>query len=494
MESVPAWPFENTYARLPDRFFQRTEPQTVPEPSLIRVNQPLAERLGLDPGVLSSPEGLLILSGNRVPPGAEPLAAVYAGHQFGHFNPQLGDGRALLLGELVATDGERFDIQLKGSGRTRYSRGGDGKSPLGPVLREYIVSEAMSALGVPTTRSLAAVATGEWVLREAPKPGAVLTRVARSHIRIGTFEYFAAQKDIEALRILMRHVLDRHYPDLVEAEKPALSLLEAVVERQAALIAKWQLIGFIHGVMNTDNMLLSGESIDYGPCAFIDGYHPDTVYSSIDRAGRYAYKNQPSIAQWNLAALASALLPIIDEDLEAGKEQAQAAINRFPEAFYHYHHRGLLEKLALSEANEENLSLAQDLMTVMSEHQLDFTLTFRRLAELAGPKRFPTSVEGMISLPSELGPWLTRWKDRLSRDPQPLESRAEKLRLANPVYIPRNHLVEEAIRAAEDEGDYSSFHQLVEVVESPFELRDDRARFALPPEPHEVVQQTFCGT
>ncbi|MEL6477590.1 MAG: YdiU family protein, partial [Pseudomonadota bacterium] len=378
---MTAIPFDNSYARLPGRFYTKLTPEPVPSPRLIKVNHGLANRLGLDPAALESGEMVAALAGNGVPEGADPLAQVYAGHQFGGWSPQLGDGRAILLGELVAPDGARFDLQLKGSGQTPYSRRGDGRAPLGPVLREYIVSEAMAALGVPTTRALAAVTTGDIVYRERPEPGAVLTRVAASHIRVGTFQFFAAREDAEALQLLTEHVIARHYPEAVAAEDPTLALLQGVIARQAALIARWMSLGFIHGVMNTDNMTVSGETIDYGPCAFMDAYHPGRVFSSIDQGGRYAYANQPRIAQWNLACLAQALLPVLIGEDEAKLAAAQAAVDGFPDLFQAAWLSEMRAKLGLVGVEEGDSDLILTLFDIMAEAEADFTLTFRGLCD-----------------------------------------------------------------------------------------------------------------
>jgi uncharacterized protein YdiU (UPF0061 family) len=487
--------FDNSYARLPERFYARQAPEPVTTPGPIRVNRELAEALGIDADWLDSPAGTEMVAGNSLPPGAEPIATVYAGHQFGGFNPQLGDGRAVLLGEVMTPDGSRFDLQLKGSGPTSWSRGGDGRSPLGPVLREYIVSEAMYRLGVPTTRSLAAASTGDNVARERFLPGAVLARVASSHIRIGTFQYYAARKDTEALQLLADHVIDRHYPEARKAANTVLALLEGVVSRQASLIAKWQLLGFIHGVMNTDNMLICGETIDYGPCAFMDAFNPDQVYSSIDHAGRYAYRSQPGIAHWNLSCLAQALLPILDEDPERAVAQAQKAIDAFPDQFLLAHTEGMARKLGLTEIGDQDTALVEDLWQVMAEHGLDFTLTFRRLADLAQERDTASSnVAALFEFPEALAPWLERWRERLAQDALSGAERQAMMDSANPVFIPRNHLVEAAIVAATEKGDLGVFHQLVEVLENPHEYRPNLARFATPPQPEQVVQQTFCGT
>ena len=486
-------PFDNSYARMPDKFYSRLAPTPVTEPGPVRVNRALAEQLGLDPEWLSSTQGTRVVAGNGVPEGADPIATVYAGHQFGSYNPQLGDGRAILLGEVLGRDGKRYDIQLKGSGPTPYSRGGDGRSPLGPVLREYVVSEAMHQLGIPTTRALAAVTTGDQVARDEFLPGAVLARVASSHIRIGTFQFFAAQRDIAALRLLLNHVILRHYPEAEATDNPALTLLQAVVSRQATLVASWQLVGFIHGVMNTDNMLICGETIDYGPCAFMDDFHPDKVYSSIDHGGRYAYRNQPAIAHWNLACLAQTLLPLLHDDEEQATALAQKAIDAFPDQFLQAHTRGMARKLGLGEIAEEDTPLVEDLFELMAEHSLDFTLTFRRLADLANETN-RDGVGDLFEIPDALLPWLARWQTRLAEDSATAAARQASMYAANPVFIPRNHLVEEAIAAATGNDDFAPFHQLMEVLAHPHRYRPEWARYATPPQPQEVVRQTFCGT
>ena len=487
-------PFDNSYSRLPARFYSRQIPEPVSAPSLIKVNDKLASELGIDPGWLKSTEGIATLAGNQVPAGASPLSAAYAGHQFGGWNPQLGDGRALLLGEVIAANGIRYDIQLKGSGRTPWSRGGDGRAPLGPVLREYLVSEAMAQLGAPTSRSLAAIISGDQVYRETALPGAVLTRVAQSHIRIGTFQYFSARGDREALELLLQHVLERHYPDSLEADNPALELLRQVINSQAELVTRWQLLGFIHGVMNTDNMLLSGETIDYGPCAFMDQFHPDTVFSSIDHGGRYAYRNQPSIAHWNLSCLAQCLLPLLDADEEAAVALAQTAIDAFPDRFLAAYLQGMNAKLGLRELRDGDRELGQELLSIMASEGMDFTLSFRRLAELACPDSDQAVVAGLIALPDALQPWLETWRARLAEEPvEPARRQAEMFR-ANPVFIPRNHLVEEAIAKATDQQDLGPFHKLLTVLEKPFTFVPELSDFALPPRPEQVVRQTFCGT
>ena len=493
MTAQNAIPFDNSYARLPDQFFSRLDPTPVSRPGPIRVNRPLAESLGIDPDWLASREGIAVIAGNSVPAGAEPIATVYAGHQFGSYNPQLGDGRAILLGEVIGADGKRYDIQLKGSGPTPYSRGGDGRAPLGPVIREYVVSEAMYALGVPTTRALAAVTTGDTVTRQQFEPGAVLARVAASHIRIGTFQFFAAQRDTEALHVLVDHVLERHYPEQLTAENRPLALLQSAIAAQAALIARWQLLGFIHGVMNTDNMLLSGETVDYGPCAFMDAFNPETVFSSIDHAGRYAYRNQPGMAHWNLTCLAQTLLPLIDGDTDRAVAQAQEAIDSFPGQFMDAHTAGLAAKLGLAEVTQEDTSLIEDLFKLMAEAKADFTLTFRHLADLANPTSGQATVADIYTLPQTLEPWCERWRERLAASADSAQRRAAMYR-ANPVYIPRNHLVEAAIRAAVDQGDLAPFNDLVDRLARPFDYEPGDSRYALPPADGEEVRETFCGT
>jgi uncharacterized protein YdiU (UPF0061 family) len=494
MDSRTHIPFDNSYARLPERFYRRLAPTPVAQPELIRVNRPLADLLRIDADWLASGEGVAMVAGNSIPEGAEPLAAAYAGHQFGSYNPQLGDGRAILLGEVIGSDGERYDLQLKGSGRTPWSRGGDGRSPLGPVLREYLVSEAMHTLGVPTTRALAAVTTGERVRRDTPLPGAVMARVASSHIRIGTFQYFAMQGDREALEALSDHVIQRHYPGAAEAEVPALALLQAVIEAQAELVTHWQLLGFIHGVMNTDNMLLSGQTIDYGPCAFMDAFHPETVFSSIDHAGRYAFRNQPGIAHWNLACLAQALLPLLDPEQERAVAMAQAAVDSFPGRFEAAYSRGLQAKLGLSSERDTDRELVESLFRLMAEQREDFTLCFRYLAERAGA--LPEGALEAVYRPSQaLLEWLPRWQQRCNADPGDPEQRRQRMLTANPLYIPRNHLVEAAIEAATARTDFSVFHRLVDrLTAAPCATETVDPVYALPPSPEQEVTQTFCGT
>jgi uncharacterized protein YdiU (UPF0061 family) len=472
-------PLDNAYARLPEALHARLDPTPVAAPRLIRLNGALAEWLGLDPALLASAAGVAVLAGNLVPAGATPIAMAYAGHQFGHFTPSLGDGRALLLGEAVRPDGARYDIQLKGSGPTPFSRRGDGRAALGPVLREYVVAEAMHALGIPTTRALAAVATGEDVFRETALPGAVLTRVAASHIRVGTFQYFAARRDIDSLRALADHAIARHDPAAAAAAHPYRALYAGVVQRQASLVARWLLVGFIHGVMNTDNCTLSGETIDYGPCAFLDAYDPGAVFSSIDHAGRYAYGKQPQMVHWNLARLAEAMLPLFDAQEEVALDWAKEAIGAFGPAFEATYLGGLARKIGIAEARDGDAELAQDLLRIMAEQAADFTLTFRALAAPDGQAR------ALFADPAGFDAWALRWRARLAEEPDPVAV----MRAVNPAVIPRNHLIEAAIVAAVEHQDFSEFHALVDSLAHPFADAEQS-----PPRPDQRVLATFCGT
>ncbi len=457
------------------------------------MNRPLAELLSIDPSTLGSAEGVEILAGNRLVEGAQPVALAYAGHQFGNFVPQLGDGRAILLGELVGRDGVRRDIQLKGSGPTPFSRRGDGRAALGPVLREYLVSEAMAALGVPSTRALAAVTTGELVLRETVLPGAVLTRVAASHLRVGTFEYFAARGDVEGLRTLSDYAIARHYPEAAEASRPCRALLDGVIARQAELVAAWMLIGFVHGVMNTDNTSISGETIDYGPCAFMDAYDPATVFSAIDLDGRYAYGNQPHVMLWNLARLAEALLPVLDENEETALGSAHEALAAFGPHYAAARQRGMQRKLGLRAEREGDRALGDDLLSRMAANRADFTLTFRGLCDATlGPDR--DLVRSLFDDPGAYDEWAVRWRQRLDEEALPAEARADGMRMANPAFIARNHLVEAALAAATVRQDFEPFEELLAVLSRPFEDRPDLEHYALPARPEERVLRTFCGT
>jgi serine/tyrosine/threonine adenylyltransferase len=489
--------FENSYARLPERFYARLNPTPVPAPRIVKVNVELAGMLGLDSEALASAPGVAILSGNCVADGAEPLAQAYAGHQYGHFVPQLGDGRANLLGEVMARDGVRYDIQLKGSGPTPFSRGGDGKAALGPVLREYIVSEAMAAMGVPTTRALAAVTTGERVLREVALPGAVLTRVAASHIRVGTFQYFAARRDTEGLCLLADYAIARHYPEAAHAKQPCRALLDGVIARQARLIAQWMLIGFVHGVMNTDNTSISGETIDYGPCAFMEAYDPATVFSSIDSQGRYAYGNQPRIALWNLTRLAEALLAVLEQEhgsQEAAVASANEALTAFAPQFEAAHLAGLRRKLGLLTERDGDLALAEDLLERMTANRADFTLAFRRLSDAAAAPKSDEGVRVLFADPGAYDSWAQGWRRRLEEDQVSTETRVATMRMANPAFIPRNHMVEAALNAAAWRQDFQPFEELLDVVSRPYEDRPNLERYATPARPEECVSRTFCGT
>ena len=493
--------FDNTYARDLEGMYVSWKAAEVAEPKLIKLNHALAGELGLDAEALDSPEGAQIFSGKKLPEGTATIAQAYAGHQFGGFSPQLGDGRALLLGEVIDKNGRRRDIAFKGSGRTPFSRGGDGKAALGPVLREYIIGEAMHALGIPTTRALAAVTTGETVRRERNLPGAVLTRVASSHIRVGTFQFVTARGDDATLRKLADYVIVRHYPELKGQADPYLGLLRAVCERQAELIARWMNVGFIHGVMNTDNMTLSGETIDYGPCAFMDHYNPATVFSSIDEQGRYAYANQPPIANWNLARLAEALLPLLaaeqNDDQELAVQRAMEILEAFQARYEHYWLRGMRFKLGLTRDEAQDLVLAQDFLKSMEGQSVDFTKAFRCLADAA--EAVDASREGWLRKLYDddvaLNAWLPRWRARLNAEAVAPAQRAQAMRAVNPVYIPRNHRVEEALAAAVDLGDYAPFEKLLTVLQRPFEEKIEFAAYAEPaPAEESAGYQTFCGT
>jgi serine/tyrosine/threonine adenylyltransferase len=489
--------FDNTYARLPERFYVRINPTQVATPRLVKLNVELALSLELEPHALASDQGVQILAGNRVAEGSEPLALAYAGHQFGYFVPQLGDGRANLLGEVVGRDGVHYDIQLKGSGPTPFSRRGDGRAALGPVLREYIVSEAMAALGVPTTRALAAVTTGEQVFRETVLPGAVLTRVAASHLRVGTFQYFAAQGDMEGIRSLADYAIARHYPEAAGKKRPYRALLDGVIARQAHLVAQWMLFGFIHGVMNTDNTSISGETIDYGPCAFMEAYEPDKVFSSIDHQGRYAYSNQPRAALWNLMRLAETLLPILESE-EGGESTAITSANEalaaFDPMFAAVRVAGLRRKLGLFTEHEGDAELAEDLMQRMATNGADFTLTFRRLCDAAAGSQGDEEVRNQFADAGAYDLWASEWRRRLEEEPVSAEARATAMRLANPAYIPRNHVVEAALDAAVERRDFQPFEDLLKILSHPYEERPGLERYVTPASPEECVRQTFCGT
>ena len=495
MANPASLPFDNSYIKLPERFYARLAPTPVAAPRLVKLNRALAFQLGLDPEVLASPEGVEMLAGNRVAPGSEPIALAYAGHQFGNFVPQLGDGRAILLGEVIDQGGQRRDIQLKGSGRTPFSRGGDGRAAVGPVLREYIVSEAMAALNIPTTRSLAAVTTGEPIWRDGELPGAVLTRVASSHIRVGTFQFFAARGDTEALRLLADHVIARHYPEARDSEQPYRVLFERVIARQASLVARWLLVGFIHGVMNTDNCSIAGETIDYGPCAFMDAYNPETVFSSIDQQGRYAYAHQPSIAHWNLARFGETLLPLLAEDSDAALAIANEVLPTFRGHYVEALMGGLRAKLGLTTEQEGDSELAQAFLNALTDGQADFTLAFRRLGDAAADPAADATVCGLFeNKPETFDEWAVRWRQRLETEPMDGAARKAAMDAVNPVYIPRNHRVEAALTAAAEREDYAPFEELLAVLARPYEARPEFAAYEEPPPPDQRVYRTFCGT
>jgi len=487
--------FDNSYARLPEGFYERVHPTPVPKPQLLRVNRPLAERLGLDADALAGDSGVEILAGNRVPDTADPLAMAYAGHQFGNWVPQLGDGRAVLLGELVDRDGVRRDVQLKGAGLTPFSRMGDGRAVLGPVMREYLVSEGMAALGIPTTRALAMVATGQPVYRDRIEPGAVLTRVASSHVRVGTFEYFYRRGDFDAVRTLADYVIERHYPQLAQLDQPYRGLLETVIERSADLVAAWMQVGFIHGVMNTDNVSIAGETIDYGPCAFMDTYHPAMVYSSIDMQGRYAYNQQPRITHWNLAQFAQTLLPLLADDEEQAVDSAREALDAYAPRFESVYHAGLRAKIGLATEREGDVDLAVDLLKRMADQQADFTLTFRRLADLlADDTGNDDAVRALFADPKAFDAWSEQWRERLQHETRSDEQRRAAMRATNPAYIPRNHRIQQAIDAATREQDFQPMEDLLRVISEPYADHPEMAHYAQPPKPDEVVRRTFCGT
>ena len=498
-------PFDNSYSRLPERFFARVQPDRAPDPHLIRLNHELATEIGLDSDWLESGAGLAMLSGRDLPEEVDSIAMAYAGHQFGGWVPQLGDGRALLLGEVVGPDKIRRDIQLKGSGRTPFSRMGDGKAPLGPVLREYIVSEAMAALGVPTSRSLAAAATGETVYRERPLPGAVLTRVAQSHVRVGTFQYFHARNDRDGVRALADYALERHYPGSGDAERPYHRLLDEVIRRQAALIARWMGLGFIHGVMNTDNMQIAGETIDYGPCAFMEAFHPGTVFSSIDHRGRYAWVNQPAIAEWNLARFAETLLPLLDDtDQESALADARGALSKFGVVFSGELSAVFRRKLGLDvgEDNDNVKQFIDSTFSVMAAQKVDFTCFFSELTRVAGgviragkpvSHELPDTFRKLFADPSAAESWFDGWKTVFASESSPAARRLATMQRVNPVLIPRNHRVEEAIRGAMA-GSYAEFHRLVDALKSPYREQPGYSDLERPARNDEMVHQTFCGT
>jgi uncharacterized protein YdiU (UPF0061 family) len=493
MPATCAFRFDNSYARELPGCYVPWKPEAVPAPRWLYFNRGLADELGLDVAALAGDEGAALFAGNALPEGAEPIAQAYAGHQFGGFSPQLGDGRALLLGEVIDRHGRRRDVAFKGSGRTPFSRGGDGKAAVGPMLREVLIGEAMHALGIPTTRALAVVATGEPVRRERVLPGAVLTRVAASHLRVGTFEFFAARGDLERLRRLVDYALARHDPEFADAPNRALALLRAVSRRQATLVAQWMNVGFIHGVMNTDNTTISGETIDYGPCAFVEAYDPQTVFSSIDHHGRYAFGNQPFIVRWNLARLAEALLPLLADDQAQAVTLASEVVDAFPDGYRDALVQGQRAKLGLCRAEDDDATLADDWLELLHAGRVDFTLAWRRLADAAEGDDAPLAA--LFADPQAPQPWLARWRERCARDDGAGAERAPRMRAVNPLVIPRNHRVEDALAAASDDGDLAPFERLLAALKRPY---DDAAELAVYAEPakREVTAsyRTFCGT
>jgi len=492
-------PFKNRYLELGEGFYDKCKPSTVSDPVLNKFNDELAAELGLSVDDHDEQQLADVFSGNVIHDSSEPLAMAYAGHQFGHFNPQLGDGRAIYLGELDRVDGASLDIQLKGSGRTRYSRGGDGRSALGPVLREYVLSEAMHQLHVPTTRALAAVLTGEQVVRERMVSGAVMTRVASSLIRVGSFQFFAMQNDVQSIKALADYVIERNYPDVFDAANPYIALFESVVLRQASLISHWMQLGFIHGVMNTDNMSIVGETIDYGPCAFMDYFDHHQVYSSIDLDGRYAYSAQPGIGIWNLSRLAESLLPLFDDDPDKGVTLAQEILEKYITCYSQEWLSGFRAKCGLTSiANvnpQEDQSLLDSLLDAMADNQVDFTLTFYNLSQLdSETNEKDAALREHFAKPEAIDAWLLRWRQRLTQESTNDNERQASMQSINPIYIPRNHQVEAAIRAAEDHNDFTVFHALCDVLQKPFERQQGKDDYMLPPNPDEVVKETFCGT
>ena len=487
----PRFEFDNTYVREMEGLFEPWQAAQAPAPRLLALNTALAAELGLDAETLRTAQGVAVLVGNVVPDGASPVAQAYAGHQFGGFSPRLGDGRALLLGEVIDVHGHRRDLHLKGSGRTPFARGGDGKAAVGPMLREHITGEAMHALGIPTTRALSVVATGELIHREGMLPGAVLARVAASHLRVGTFQY-AANRDAHVLRRLADYAIVRHAPDVADADNPYLAFFEHVVEAQASLIAKWMLVGFIHGVMNTDNMTISGETIDYGPCAFMDAYDPATVFSSIDHAGRYAFGNQPHIAQWNLARLGETLLPLMADEPDAAIGAATEVLDGFAGRFRGHWLAGTRAKLGLSDAHDDDVALFDDLLALMRAQRADHTSLFRSLSATVRGDTEPATA--LFVDPAEFDAWVPRWLHRLTSAGGDAATIASGMDRVNPIYIPRNHLVEEALAAATD-GDLEPFDALMAVLAAPFDARSGLERYAAPATPAFAGgYQTFCGT
>ncbi len=483
--------FSNTYSRLPGNFYEKIKPVPVKNPKLEQYNFALSKYLNIDPKKISEETGRLVFSGNQIPHGATPIAMAYAGHQFGSFVPKLGDGRAILIGELITKNGERFDLQLKGSGRTSFSRQGDGRSPIGPVIREYVVSEALHYLGIKSTRSLAVVSTGETVIREKSMPGGILTRIASSHIRIGTFEYFYYRKDFKSLKKLVEYTIQRHFSD--ESEKnPYESLLKAVIKSQANLISKWMSIGFIHGVMNTDNTSISGETIDFGPCAFMDHFDPNRVFSYIDHSGRYSFSNQGKVMLWNLSKFAECLLPFLNEDLNKSRKKAIDILNIFPEYFNKYWLKEMSKKIGISNIKKKDQLLINDLLKILADENLDFTLSFRNLSKVDSYN--DNIFFDKIKDKKKFGDWINRWNKRLQYERKDISKIKCMLDDVNPAYIPRNHIIEKIITAAEDKNDFSPMKKLLSIIEKPFVTQNVNIKYESAPKPHEIVSNTFCGT
>ncbi len=493
---LPGLSFDTSYAQLPERFFAMMEPVTAKEPKLVFLNEALGTELGLDIDALDKEYAARVFTGAEAQSEGGLLAMTYSGHQFGQFNPQMGDGRAALLGEVIDIKGQRQDIQLKGAGRTAFSKGGDGKAALGPVMREYIISEAMHALGVPTTRSLAVATTGEYVYRDAVLPGAVLTRIASSHLRIGTFQFFAARGDIEGLKILADYAIDRHYPDTKTSPNQYLGLLEKVISAQASLISKWLSIGFIHGVMNTDNMTISGETIDYGPCAFMDQYDHNKVFSSIDRQGRYAFGAQPAIGQWNLSRLAETLLPLMDDDEDKALEMAKTALDQYGPIFMASWTQEMAPKFGMvpNKEPETDREIIRQFLSLLQKHNVDFTNSFQSLTIALMNEEGLKKVKAIFQEDGSFDIWFEQWKARIGSSEQEISVACKIMTRANPIYIPRNHLVEEAIDVATSKGDFSFMEKLLKAIGTPFEKKAGFNRYELPPKPEEEVHQTFCGT
>ena len=491
---MKAIPFKNSYFELGSSFYQAIGPVPVRKPELIISNHELNEDLGLAGTPLDTSGAVSVFAGNQIPAGAAPLAMAYSGHQFGHFNPNLGDGRAILLGQITSPDDRLYDIHMKGTGQTAFSRNGDGRAALGPVLREYLVSEAMAKLGAPTTRALAAVSTGEEVIRERKLPGAIITRVASSFVRIGTFQHFHARGEKAGLKRLADYMIETHYQHLEQAENAYLGLLDAVIFGQAELIAKWMHLGFIHGVMNTDNMSVTCETIDYGPCAFMDHFAYDRVFSSIDHHGRYAYNNQPNVGLWNLTRFAECLLHLIDEDTERAVEIAKDRLEGFIRAFQQHWLTGMRAKIGFKTESERDKVLIEDLLTLMANQHVDYTQTFYQLSLLGREATDDDAILALFDHADSFVQWLDQWRERLQQEGSDDQERKTSMRRVNPIYIPRNHLIEAAIRAAEDNGDFSVFHDLHEILRQPYDYQSGRDTYMQPPQPHEIVHQTFCGT